>query len=83
MAHIQDRRHLGKGWTVRYRDHTRRERSKSFVRRIDAERFAAQVEIDKLQGTWTDPARGKMTVSEWAEEWLKSKIGRASCRERV
>jgi integrase len=84
MAHIQDRRDKRKGWVVRYRDHSKRERSKSFARRVDAERFAAQVEIDKLTGAWTDPARGKITVAEWADEWLATKVDlRASTRFRL
>jgi hypothetical protein len=38
------------------------------------ERFAASVETEKAQGTWTDPARGKVTVADWTGIWLKSKV---------
>jgi integrase len=58
---------------VRYRDPSGRERAKSFLRKIDADRFAITVEADKLRGEWTDPRLSKTTVAEWSERWLRTK----------
>jgi Phage integrase, N-terminal SAM-like domain len=55
---------------VRYRDPDRRERSKTFLRKIDAEEFARSVETDIRRGDYLDPAAGKVTLESWAEEWF-------------
>lgn len=57
-------------WDVRYRDPQRRDRSRSFARKVDADRFAATVVSDILRGDWTDPALGRQTFGEWAQRWL-------------
>ena len=36
--------------------------SKSFARKVDAERFMTQLEHARLNGAYVDPAAGKMTV---------------------
>jgi hypothetical protein len=57
-------------WKVTYRTPDRlNQRSKTFDRKVDAERFAAQVETDKSQGQWVDPRRGRMTLGEWVDRW--------------
>jgi integrase len=56
-------------YRARYIDPNGQERSKSFSRKVDAERFVATVESGKLQGTWTDPTRGKVTFAAWLETW--------------
>lgn len=58
------------GWQVRYYDPTGRERARNFARKTDATRFARVVETDKLRGEWHDPRLGRVTVAEWADEWL-------------
>ena len=73
MAHIQHRSDRRRPWQVRYRDPTGRERARSFLRKIDADRFAVTVEADKLRGEWTDPRLSKTTVAEWSERWLRTK----------
>lgn len=57
-------------YKVRYRDPDRRERSKTFLRKIDAEEFARSVETDIRRGDYLDPAAGKVTLNEWADEWF-------------
>jgi integrase len=72
MADIQKRK-TSSGetkWDVRYRDEGRRQRKKTFDRKIDATRFANTVEADLLRGDWIDPNRGKETFDVWAERWL-------------
>lgn len=72
MAHI--RRHPKSGrWQVRYRDPSGRERSKNFVRRVDADRFAAIVVADVTRGEYIDPRLGRSTVAEFAERWTDTR----------
>ena len=71
-------------WQVRYRDPDRRLRARTFTRKVEAERFAAAVETDKSRGSWTDPQKGRITVSDWSSVWLKSKVDlRPSSRARL
>jgi integrase len=73
MAHIEKRADRRKPWRVRYRNPTGRERSRSFVRKVDAERFMATVQADLIRGDWTDPRLSQITLEEWAERWLRTK----------
>jgi integrase len=67
VAHVEKR---GPGrWRARYRGPDGRERSKTFSRRSDAERWLANVETTKARGEWVDPALGRRTFASWAEEW--------------
>ncbi|MEA2000482.1 MAG: site-specific integrase [Actinomycetota bacterium] len=73
MAHIQHRSGRRRPWQVRYRDPSGRERARSFLKKVDASRFAVTVEADRLRGEWTDPRLSKTTVVEWSERWLRTK----------
>ena len=65
MAHVKKR---GPGrWRARYRGPDGRERSQTFDRKVDAERWHAQVETDKARGRWVDPAAGRITFESWFE----------------
>lgn len=46
-----------------------RERSKTFDRRSDAERWAVTQEADKHRGSWIDPTLGRETFAAWAATW--------------
>ncbi len=71
MAHVEKRTQAGTlRWRARYRGPDGRERSRTFARRIDAEQFLAQVEVDKARGTWIDPSRAQVLFGDWAERWL-------------
>jgi integrase len=71
MASIEKRVRNGRmSWRARYRTPAGAERSKSFARKVDAERFLASVESAKVIGTYVDPALAKVTVGEWAQRWL-------------
>jgi hypothetical protein len=63
----------GNSWRARYRGPDRRERSKSFQRKSDAERWLAQQRSLMAQGDWTDPARGRIAFGEHAAAWLESR----------
>jgi hypothetical protein len=57
MAHI-DRRNRGGTirYVARYIDPAGRERSKSFTRRADAQKYLTEIEAAKLKGIWVDPS---------------------------
>ncbi len=73
MAHIEKRPDRRKPWRVRYRDPLGRERSRSFARKADADRFMATVQADLIRGDWTDPRLSKIAVEEWSERWVRTK----------
>jgi integrase len=70
MAHIERRVRGGKvSYRARYRDPAGRERSKSFSRKVDAERWMAEIQHAKTRGSWTDPALGRVRFSSWLAAW--------------
>ena len=81
MAHIE-RRGPGR-WRARFRDPSGRERSKTFPRRSDAERFLTSIEHSKLVGGYIDPSAGRVTFARFSARWLESQTFDASTREAV
>lgn len=75
MAHVQKR---GPGrWRARYRGPDGRERSRTFRRKADAERFLATVETDKVRGTWVDPRLSRTSIEAfWHRQLLPHLISR-------
>jgi integrase len=74
MGYVEDLRGKKQGrgrprWRARYRDPSGRERSKSFARKVDAERFLVAIEDAKLRGAYVDPAAGRIGFGQWAERW--------------
>ena len=47
-----------------------RQRSKSFDRKVDAQRYANNVETDIERRDWIDPRGAKQTFGEWANRWI-------------
>jgi integrase len=72
MAHIE-RRGPGR-WRARYRGPDGKERSRTFDRKVDAERFLVTVESDKLRGSWVDPRLGALSLEEWSARWLATLV---------
>lgn len=71
MASVERRTRNGRArWYVRYRDLGGEQRTKTFDRRVDAERYLTTIESSKLTGSYVDPARSRVTVGEWADRWL-------------
>ena len=74
----------GKRWKVHYTDPDGRQRSESFDRRVDAERFKTTVEADILRGVFIDPDAGNITLRKYAmETWLPAQTFGPSTRETV
>ncbi len=84
MASVEKRVRNGRtSWRVRYRDPSNRQRSKTFARRVDADRFQRGVEHSKDIGTWIDPAAGRVRLDEWRARFVETELAnRASTRAR-
>jgi Phage integrase, N-terminal SAM-like domain len=71
MSELERRIRGGKvRWVARYFDPDGRRRGKVFDRKVDAQRFQAQIETSKITGSYVDPARGKITGGPRADKWL-------------
>lgn len=64
-------------WYARYRTPEGIQRSTTFDRKVDAEKFLAVMEVSKLTGAFVDPKRQVVTVGEWADGWLAGKANLA------
>jgi hypothetical protein len=76
MAHVEKRGHRKRPWRARYRSPDGQERSRSFVRKSDAEAFLATVENAKLRGEWCKPALGRTAFGELAVSVETARINR-------
>src|SRR5260370_14017655 len=74
MGHVRRRKLEGGGtaYLARYRGPDGRERSKQFAKRSDAERFLCVAEVTKAEGSWVDPARGRMHLRDWLGRFQES-----------
>ncbi|MDZ7734455.1 MAG: hypothetical protein U5R31_16530 [Acidimicrobiia bacterium] len=81
MAHVE--RRGDRRWRARYRAPDGKERSQTFERKVDAERFLASIEHDKLNGSYVDPMAGQVTFREYAEEWRSVQVHRGGTMASV
>lgn len=66
----------GDRYRVRYRKPDGRQTDKrGFLRKKDAEAFAATVEVSKLQGDYVAPSLGRETIGNLGPRWLELKKG--------
>lgn len=70
------------GWRARHRTPEGASRSRTFLRKADADRFLLEVEHSMLRGTYVEQSAGRVTVAEYAEDWIASK-GAVRPRTRV
>jgi integrase len=63
----------GDSWRARYYGPDGRQRSKSFKRKSDAERWLAQQRSLIAQNDWTDPVLGRILFGEYALAWLAAR----------
>lgn len=70
------RRESGR-WQVRYlgTDGVSHTAPETFARRSDADRFLTLLEAQLAKGEWIDPERGKVTVKDYAEQWIAQRPG--------
>ena len=58
-------------WRARYLGGDGRQHSRSFERKVDAERWLRD-ELAKIdRGLWVDPSAGDVTFAEWSAGWLE------------
>ena len=82
MTSIRKRPDRPKPWLARYTAPDGRRHSRSFTRKVDAERWLATQNADVARGAWVDPALGRVTFAEWVPRWEAGLHGvRASTRE--
>ena len=72
-----DRRDNGR-YRARYQGPDRRWRSRTFDRRIDAQRWLSNELVKLDRGEWVDPRAGRVLFESVAERWM---AGRAALRE--
>ena len=62
-------------WQARYPGPDGRLRSapETFARKRDAERYLMMVEAAMSKGEWTDPARAKVLLQDYAERWIEQR----------
>ena len=74
MASIE-KRHGANGqvtWRARYRTPSGAQRNKSFLKKVDAQRFLATVQHNKSAGSYVDPVLAKVTLGEWSKRWIEA-----------
>ena len=80
MAHIERRTHTAKNgrkslyWRARYEDPSGKLVSKTFERKIDAERFLVAIEADVMRGEYVDPRLGTVTLADWSDQWMRTTV---------
>jgi len=68
---------------MRYRDPNGHQRTKTFDRKVDAERYLTTIESSKLTGSYINPAAARLTLGPWAQRWLDGQTHlKPSTRER-
>ncbi len=84
MASIEKRTRNGQvRWYMRYRDPNGQQRTKTFDRKVDAERYLTSIESSKLTGSYINPAAARLTLGPWAQRWLDAQTHlKPSTRER-
>jgi integrase len=61
-------------WKAAYRDPARKIRSKTFDRKVDAERWIRSMESSIDVGAYVDPAAGRMPLATFFERYLASAV---------
>jgi integrase len=89
MAHVERRERTTpagraiKTYRVRWRGPDGRERSKTFTRKVEADRFCAVIAADLVKGQYVDPDAGKVPFKAYAGGWLKAQTFEETTREAV
>lgn len=73
----------GRRWRVRYTDDAGQPKQKLFERKSDADRWDANVRADVSRGQYVDPRAGKVTVTQYGEQWRATQVHRESTVDRL
>src|SRR4051812_26943172 len=61
-------------YRARYRDLAGKEHARHFDRKVDAQLWLDGITTSVHTGTYVDPKRMRLTVGEWAAQWLATRI---------
>lgn len=76
MAHVERRERGGRvRWRARISTPDGRERSKTFDRKVDAERWLLEHESARARGDWIDPQAGRIAFEQWVDLWRSGANG--------
>lgn len=62
------------GWRARWRTPEGASRSKTFRRKVDAEKHLTATEHTKLSGSYVDPRAGRVTLRAYGEAWSTTRV---------
>ena len=74
MGWIRKRHDRPAPWRAGYRGPDGREHSKSFGRKVDAERWLRDELQKQDRGLWVDPSAGAVGLGAYAEEWFRGLV---------
>src|SRR5262245_61866813 len=69
-------------WKARYTDPTGRDRSRTFARKLDAEKLLERVGAEMQKGEWINPKANKTRFEDWVEVWWKTTVKLAPSTRR-
>lgn len=67
-------------WVARYRNEAGRQRKKNFHRKIDGQRWLDETTASILTGRYVDPGAGKITFSQFYQNWNERQIWLSTSR---
>lgn len=70
-------------WRARWRTPESESRSKTFTRKVDAQRWLTHTEHTKLSGAYTDLSAGKVAFADYAGDWVANQVWRPSTTVRI
>lgn len=80
MSHVRKRG--PRRYLAEYRGPDGRRHSKTFERKIDADRWLAEQSVDVASGRWVDPKAGRVTFGAYAADYVRTRPVRDSTRTR-
>ncbi len=70
-------------WVVRWRDEQGKQRKRGFPRKVDADRYRAEVEHSLNVGSYVDPVAGREPFRAYAERWREAQPHRPNTATRT
>jgi integrase len=67
----------------RFRDATGKEHARHFKRKVDARRWLDEMTAAMVTGQYVDPAAGRLTLREYAEQWRATQVHRPTTAAHV
>ena len=70
-------------YRARYRDETGTEHSRHFLRKVDAQVWLDQVTAAVVTGRYVDPKAGRITFTDFYDQWSRRQVWVASTRRSM